>query len=447
MSDTNEQSLTQEQLEVARKYDLTGKIIPFLDRHLIYPLVESLGSELLYDDQVITKLVYDLLKDTNMVGFVKDQFKILHPDQEIPKELLEKEQVVEKELQRLDQETKETLNVLSDPEVQGHLKQDKDFNRQYLEKEHGITEDKINALHEFAQFQYNRGDYVMASDLLNNFRVLSTNVESIVSATWGRSAAEIISLQWDNALQELAKLREVVDSRSFSDPLVQLHNRTWIIHWSLFPFSNTKNGSDQLCDLFFSTSYLSTIQAACPWVVRYLVAAVVSTSRSLNSNVFQRRLKDLIRVVGQEQYEYQDPLTDFIKALYIDYDFDQARAKLSEASAIIRTDFFLNNGAGSFLENARYLISEVYCRVHQRIDLRQLSNYLNLSEEEGEKWIAKLIRDTRMNAKIDESEGTVIMNHPISTVYQDVIEQTKGLSFRANQVLSSVVQKQESTVQ
>lgn len=356
--------------------------------------------------------------------------------------------MLKKETDRLDNETRDTLNILSRKEVQDHLKQDKNYNQKYLKTEHGVTEEKINALYKFAQFQYNRGDYVMASDLFNNFRVLSTNVDLIVSATWGRFASEIITLQWDTALQELAKLREVVDSRSFNDPLVQLHNRTWIIHWALFPFFNSKNGLDQLCDLFCSSSYLSTIQAACPWILRYLVAAVVSSSsKSHNSSSFQKRLKDIIRVVGQELYEYHDPLTDFIKALYIDYNFEEASAKLNEASVIIKADFFLISGAGAFVENARYLISEVYCRVHQRIDLAQLSSSLDLSKEQGEQWIAKLIRDSKMNAKIDETEGTVIMNPPIASVYQEVIEKTKGLSFRSSQILTSVVQKQENTVQ
>ncbi|ODV60461.1 eukaryotic translation initiation factor 3 subunit E [Ascoidea rubescens DSM 1968] len=444
MSDNSEleSPLTEKELAIARKYDLTPKVIPFLDRHLIYPLIES--SELLYDEKTVNQLIYDLLKDTNMISFIKDQYSLLNPDAELfPKELVEKEKFIEKELLRLENETEHTLDILSRKEVQEHLKQDKTYNWEYLEKEHGISEKDINALYEFGQFQYNRGDYVMASDLLNNFKVLSTNGELIVFATWGRFASEIITLQWDTALQELSKLREVVDSRSMKDPLLQLHHRTWIIHWALFPFFNTdQNGLDQLCDLFFSSSYLSTIQASCPWLLRYLVAAVVSTSsKSHSSPTFQKRLKDLIRVVEQEQYEYNDPLTDFIKALYIDFDFDQARFKLEEVAAIIKTDFFLVNGGGSFLENARYLISEVYCRVHQTIDLNLLSKSLNLSKDDGEKWIAKLIRDSKMDAKINESDGTVVMNHPVSGIYQEVIEKTKGLSFRSNQVLLSAMQK------
>lgn len=36
--------------------------------------------------------------------------------------------------------------------------------------------------------------------------------------------------------------------------------------------------------------------------------------------------------------------------------------------------------------------------------IREMSQRLNLSEEEGEKWIVNLIRDTRVDAKIDFEE-------------------------------------------
>jgi translation initiation factor 3 subunit E len=69
---------------------------------------------------------------------------------------------------------------------------------------------------------------------------------------------------------------------------------------------------------------------------------------------------------------------------------------------------------------------------------RDLSTRLGLSQDEGEKWIVNLIRDTRVDAKIDYKAGTVIMNHPPQ--YQQVIERTKGGFFRT-QVLSAAVAK------
>jgi translation initiation factor 3 subunit E len=68
---------------------------------------------------------------------------------------------------------------------------------------------------------------------------------------------------------------------------------------------------------------------------------------------------------------------------------------------------------------------------------RDLSTRLGLNQDEGEKWIVNLIRDTRVDAKIDYKQGTVIMNHPPQSVYQQVIERTKGAFFRT-QVLRFV---------
>jgi translation initiation factor 3 subunit E len=71
---------------------------------------------------------------------------------------------------------------------------------------------------------------------------------------------------------------------------------------------------------------------------------------------------------------------------------------------------------------------------------RDLSTRLGLSTSEGEKWIVNLIRDTKVDAKIDYKAGTVVMNHPPQSVYQQVIERTKGAFFRT-QVLSAAVAK------
>lgn len=86
--------------------------------------------------------------------------------------------------------------------------------------------------------------------------------------------------------------------------------------------------------------------------------------------------------------------------------------------------------------------SEISCSLlHANCNAcRDLSTRLGLSAEEGEKWIVNLIRDTRVDAKIDYAAGTVIMNHPPLSVYQQVIERTKGGFFRT-QVLSAAVAK------
>ena len=70
-----------------------------------------------------------------------------------------------------------------------------------------------------------------------------------------------------------------------------------------------------------------------------------------------------------EEYQYSDPIPLFLKELYVEFDFEAAQAELSKALKVIGDDFFLNGFRDEFLDNARYLISEAYCRIHQRIDI------------------------------------------------------------------------------
>ena len=87
-------------------------------------------------------------------------------------------------------------------------------------------------------------------------------------------------------------------------------------------------------------------QTSCPWILRYLAAAVITNRNrpgSKNNFIYgnyQKQLKDLVRIVRQEQYEYNDPVTSFVKALYVDFDFEEAQKRLSEADEILRADFF-----------------------------------------------------------------------------------------------------------
>lgn len=125
--------------------------------------------------------------------------------------------------------------------------------------------------------------------------------------------------------------------------------------------------------MLFSPAYINTIQTNCPWVLRYLAAAVITSrnrSGGRNSNQYQKQIKDLVRIVRQEGYEYNDPVTDFIKALYIDFDFEESQKKLSETEEILKNDFFLLATADAFVDCARHLISESYCKIHQRIDIK-----------------------------------------------------------------------------
>ncbi|KAI0128997.1 eukaryotic translation initiation factor 3 subunit E [Xylariales sp. AK1849] len=425
------------------EYDLLPKLVAHLDRHLIFPLLEFAANQVPEDDDAknleFTKAKYELLKTTNMIDFIGSLKAELDGSDEPPAEFNEKRQKVLSRLEQFDEETSKITDLLGREEVVNNLRSDKVANLEFLKKDHSVTIDNVNALYDFGNFQYACGNYGAASELLYQFRVLSTDNDKVAAATWGKLASEILTANWKEAVDEVQKVKENIDTKLFNNPLAQLNNRSWLIHWALFPLFNDDASRDQLLDLFFSPPFINSIQTSCPWVLRYLTAVVITgRGRTRNSGQYQKQLKDIIRIVKQESYEYTDPVTDFVRALYIDFDFEEAQRQLSLAGEILKSDFFLISTADAFVDAARHLISESYCKIHARIDIKDLSARLGLGQDEGEKWIVNLIRDTRVDAKIDYKEGTVVMNHPPSSVYQQVIERTKGAFFRT-QVLTAAV--------
>jgi translation initiation factor 3 subunit E len=364
--------------EIAKQHSLLPQLIANLDRHLVFPLLNFQEEETPEDEDTteITQMKYALLQGTNMSDFVGDLYAQLNNLPERPSEYAKKREDVLNQRRIFEEETEKIQNLLSDADVVNNLRADKVSNMTYLKDNHGVTPAMVDQLYDYGQFQYNCGDYSSASELLYQFRILSTDNDKVSAATWGKLASDILTTNWESAMEEVAKIKENIETRLFNNPLAQLQHRTWLVHWSLFPFFNFEAGRDTLTEMFFSPAYINTIQTSCPWILRYLAAAVITNRNrpgGKNNYIlghYQRQLKDLVRIVRQEQYEYNDPVTGFIKALYVDFDFEEAQKRLSEADEILRSDFFLVAASDSFLDAARHLISESYCKIHQRIDIK-----------------------------------------------------------------------------
>ncbi|KAF9447013.1 eukaryotic translation initiation factor 3, subunit 6, partial [Macrolepiota fuliginosa MF-IS2] len=442
------------------EHDLSKTVIPYLDRHLSFPLLTHLSETQLFPVEEVTQAQYELAKGTNMFDYAVTLFQQIHPDQEVPAEFDGKRQNAVSTHERLQQEAQAVLDVIENPDVAQALRQDKNQNLQFLKDNYNLTLEQITALYNFGQFQYSYGNYSGAADYLYHFRVLSTDTDLTTSAHWGKLASDILTGKWDTALEELNTLRDLIDSRSSASilaaaaaasasgatkdktepALVQLHSRTWLVHWSLFIYFNHKQGRTLLLETFLAPTYLNTIQTACPWILRYVTAAAIlsrkASSAGSAANPISPRVRNAIRevvkVIQMEEYQYQDPVTAFLKELYVEFDFEAAQRELRRAEEVVKNDFFLGDFREEFLDNARYLISEAYCRIHQRIDIGDLSERLNLSPDEGEKWVVNLIRETRMgaDAKIDLEKNIIEINRPALPVYQSVIEKTRGLALR-----------------
>lgn len=158
-------------------------------------------------------------------------------------------------------------------------------------------------------------------------------------------------------------------------------------------------------------------------------------------------MKDLVKVIQEESYTYQDPITSFIKDLYVNFDFDGAQQKLRECETVLVNDFFLVACLEEFIENSRLMIFETFCRIHQCISISMLAEKLNMSARDAEHWIVNLIRHAKLDAKIDSSKGHVVMGTQTTSPYQQLIEKTKALSFKSQMLQLNVEKKKKAQEQ
>ncbi|MGH0161512.1 UNVERIFIED_CONTAM: hypothetical protein FKN15_059586 [Acipenser sinensis] len=93
----------------------------------------------------------------------------------------------------------------------------------------------------------------------------------------------------------------------------------------------------------------------------------------------------------------------------------------------------LSNRVIDTLQNARAASS--------RSRYGMLADKLNMTPEEAERWIVNLIRNARLDAKIDSKLGHVVMGNNAVSPYQQVIEKTKSLSFRSQMLAMNIEKK------
>ncbi|XP_015790911.1 eukaryotic translation initiation factor 3 subunit E [Tetranychus urticae] len=437
------------------EWELTNKLGQYLDRHLVFPLLEFLSTNHIYNEDELLQVKLGLLNNTNMVDFAIDVWQQLNPDQIPPDQFMENRIKVVKQLKELESVTRPILELLTNEAISQEIAKARDVRQllDYLQKNHGFNPDMIDSLLEFAKFQYECGNYSGAAQYLSSHRMLiSPNDKNYLSNLWGKLACEILMQRWEAALEDFNRLKEFIDSYPFfANQLHLLQQRTWLIHWSLFIFFNHSQGRDMLIDMFLekkvnypkqqtNNPYLNAVQTMCPHILRYLTTSVITHRKR------REHMKELVKVIQQESYTYRDPITEFVECLCVNFDFDGAQKKLRECVEVFDHDFFLVALKDDFIENARLFVFEIFCQIHECISIGMLAEKLNMTPEEAEKWIANLIRQARLDAKIDSKLGHVVMGTQAVSPYQQLIEKTKAMGIRC-QVLTMNLEKKLHSVQ
>ena len=207
---------------------------------------------------------------------------------------------------------------------------------------------------------------------------------------------------------------------------------------------------------------MNAIQTNCPWLLRYLAACTViakgfplpdmpvettqneegedaaAPKEPKKYTLPKNLMNKIIKIIEEEKGNYSDPITEFIEALFVRFDFDAAQACLGECAKLLATDFFLEGFRASFLEAARRLVFETHCRIYTNLSLVDVAEKLGMPVDEAERWTVDLIRSANLEAKIDSDTSTMIMAKETPQVYQQIIDSTKDLTYRSYQLFNKI---------
>jgi translation initiation factor 3 subunit E len=410
---------------------------PFLDKHLIFPVLQFLTELGVYDNRNIMQAEVHMLKDTNMIDFAKDKFEEL--GETCPVELDEKRDEVLQQLETLRERELALLAILEDEDSVKRIHALKSVTE--ICEHFDVTLEQVEGLVTYSKCQFECGNYRLSGELLKHYRsMMDKDSERVmtsksVACIWGTIACAILSRDGETAADTISVLSEYLDNAKMPKREVLLQ-RTWLVHWTLFPIFQSEAVPVKALDIFLHEKSLSIISLSSPHLFRYVGACLILHKR------LRLALKEIVWTINLESSNYSDPITRFLVALYTELDFDGAQQELQECRKVCKADYFLAPHWEDFQENARLLIFETYCRIHQCINIEMIADKLNMTPGDAELWIVKLIQNAKLDARIDSEKNRVVMSKAPPSVYHQVIEKTKNLSFRSTMLLSNLEKRE-----
>ncbi|KAK8805589.1 hypothetical protein WA158_002245 [Blastocystis sp. Blastoise] len=435
------------------KYDIIGKISPFLDLHLLFPVFSWLESTGMYIQKDLDMAKLELLKPTKMVDFAIEIYKSVNNTEEVPQEMLDKREEVLAQFKVI-QENDFVSFLSNETETVDQLINDNLFTRQALQ-EHEISSSAIDESLSIAKFQMDCGAYQEASELLFYYitlltptlpRPISMPNDPLVVALWGKFAADLLHSSSQDAFLGMKRIMDIISTDKSSSPSELLQQRAYLLHWSLFLAAQHPAGIDIFNNIIFNmtkpTEYLSTIELCCPWLMRYVCASVINNQKAWKSHIV-----DLLKRISTV---YSDPLTELLVDLLINLNFDNIKEHMKEMEIFLYSDFFFSYLGDEFIQkimsNIRLLILDVYCPLFRTSSIDHLTSILHIKEDELESWLSTAsVNYKRFFYEIQEDSNEVIIRGTNEPIYEQILKKSKGISERAKQQLLLLESRSNTT--
>lgn len=480
----DERTRGEDENAATRAEDMLSAISPFLDLHLLIPMLDWYLKERsdVYDADSVSKRYFELVKETHMVDTCMDLKKQIYGEDADLSELEQKKNDVTEKYHSL--ANLPALALLEDEDAKALSRQEKrgdEDESRNIKKEtnssvadssdkidpapilerYNLSAEDVEDLYAFGKFMMSAGQYSDAENALAIYISMSSDRDPCkrMSALWGLLATQILGMNPSVAIDTVYRVRHAIDALPDDavSPVEQLQHRAWLAHWSLFVFFQCADADVKICNFFLNThvarsanrgrnavsrdEYVKVVQNNCPWLLRYLVAAAVVRK-------WNRSIGSLTKIIGEEQHAFSDPLTRMLKSLYADYDLESTQRELAACETVVDNDYFFNfnanaNFARRFKRSARQLIFRTFCLTHREINMKDLAERLQMDLTECEKWTVDLIQSNEGNkmlndAKIDTERAVAIMNQRYPSVYEDIIQKTRELASRSFEMADTV---------
>lgn len=416
----------------------------------MFPLLDFLLAQTpaVYPSSELESAKWELLAQTKQIAAIQAYIKRCPGAKNAPSAaaLKEKTSEIMTAQSSFERDAAPLLTLLASPDLV-QLQQDKQVTFAAVSSKYNITSAHVDALYQVAKLQYDSGNYTTSLPMLQLVRQLASSTSaSLFPALWGTLACTILTTKWDAAMQAFRELVDAIEKKSVSAPLEQLQQRSWLLHWSLFIWSQTPNVEDRdaICDLMFTPRYLEAIQTNAPWLCRYaIVAALVHKRR-------RQLMKILVKLLKQEGSDTHQPtpLIRLMDSLTRTFDFEAAATALTECTRVFQLDYFLSRRTTDFLEAARGLILETYARLHSRVSVSSMASTLGLPEGAAgtTAWMLQCLSEAKVTATFEAENKTLVLNPGVSSVHSQVVDKTREL-VRRTESLNATLTRMAGTME
>ncbi|KAI0979282.1 hypothetical protein GJ496_000829 [Pomphorhynchus laevis] len=406
------------------------KFITQCDPQLILLIVDYMMDNKLYDTNSLMRLKFQLLELTERNDEKSKLADDLHLDENVVEKFGKRMQESKRTYASMYDEIREFTDIYAEETSEdSQLPKDCDL-WSHLKTSYQLDDSILQKMYNLAQFSFKCGMLNTANSCLEICKSLLPQTRDIyLNCLWGKLTVNILSRNFKDAVFDIRRLNEQIDKMALADTpsSIILKQRSWLIHYSLFVYYRIENGLEHLVNFCLNDKiYLSTLQLLCPYLMHYITtAALITSDRKRNI------IEDVIRLFDDNSDQtYIDPTGDLIKAVCINFDFNNANELLSRAEEAVANDFFMCSFVQDFMKSARSLVFENFCRLHHCVGIGPVSEQLDLNWDETEAYILELVKNGRLNAKIDSAKGNIVMEFNTVSPYETMMNKFRFLQIK-----------------